>query len=63
MSDQVNPSNYQSIETLTGSNYQKWKQDLEISLGFLDYDYVLREEPIQESAANAFAAVKTKYAK
>ncbi|CAL8118227.1 unnamed protein product [Prunus armeniaca] len=56
----VNPSNYQSIETLTGSNYQKWKQDLEISLGFLDYDYVLRG---QELAADASAALRTKYAK
>ncbi|CAL2278114.1 unnamed protein product [Prunus armeniaca] len=55
--------NHNSIETLTGSNYSKWKQDLEISLGFLDYDFVLREEPPQEPAADASAETKTKFAK
>ncbi|XP_021821745.1 uncharacterized protein LOC110763298 [Prunus avium] len=55
--------NHNSIETLTGSNYSKWKQDLEISLGFLDYDFVLREKPPQEPAADASAETKTKFAK
>ncbi|CAL8169344.1 unnamed protein product [Prunus armeniaca] len=55
--------NHNSIETLTRSNYSKWKQDLEISLGFLDYDFVLREKPPQEPAADASAETKTKFAK
>ena len=59
----VNSSSYQSIVTLTGSNYQKWKQDLEISLGFLDYDFVLKENPPQAPATDASTETKTKYAK
>ncbi|XP_034200471.1 uncharacterized protein LOC117615492 [Prunus dulcis] len=55
--------NHNTIETLTGSNYQKWKQDLEISLGFLDYDFVLKEDPPQEPAADASAETKTKFAR
>ncbi|XP_021805277.1 uncharacterized protein LOC110749473 [Prunus avium] len=55
--------NHNSIETLTGSNYSKWKQDLEISLGFLDYDFVLKEEPPQVPAADATTETKTKFAK
>jgi len=55
--------NHNSIETLTGSNYSKWKQDLEISLGFLDYDFVLKEEPPQAPAADANTETKTKFVK
>ncbi|XP_061364652.1 uncharacterized protein LOC133308078 [Gastrolobium bilobum] len=33
-----------SIEILTGSNYNKWKQDLEFSLGIVDLDLALRED-------------------
>ena len=33
-----------SIEILTGSNYGKWKQDLEFSLGIADLDLSLRED-------------------
>ncbi|CAL2270082.1 unnamed protein product [Prunus armeniaca] len=40
-----------------------WKQDLEISLGFLGYDFVLKEKPPQALAADASAEIKTKYAK
>ncbi|CAL9006938.1 unnamed protein product, partial [Prunus brigantina] len=55
--------NHNTIETLTGSNYLKWKQDLEISLGFLDYDFVLKEDPPQEPATDASTETKTKFAK
>ncbi|CAL9020349.1 unnamed protein product [Prunus brigantina] len=55
--------NHNTIETLTGSNYLRWKQDLEISLGFLDYDFVLKEDPPQEPAADASAETKTKFAR
>ncbi|XP_021815541.1 uncharacterized protein LOC110758061 [Prunus avium] len=36
--------NFSSIETWTGSNYKKWKQDVEIVLGFMDLDLALRED-------------------
>ena len=36
--------NNSSIEILTGSNYSKWKQDLDFSLRIADLDLALREE-------------------
>ncbi|XP_068328158.1 uncharacterized protein [Pyrus communis] len=36
--------NFSSIETLNGSNYKKWKQDIEILLGLMYYDLAIREE-------------------
>ncbi|CAN6721625.1 unnamed protein product [Malus baccata var. baccata] len=36
--------NFSNIETLTGSNYKKWKEDLEIALGMMDFDLALRED-------------------
>ncbi|XP_021829923.1 uncharacterized protein LOC110770146 [Prunus avium] len=59
----MNTSNYHSIETLTGTNYSKWKQDLAISLGLLDYDFVLKENPLQVLDADAFAESKARYVK
>ncbi|XP_009352547.2 uncharacterized protein LOC103943896 [Pyrus x bretschneideri] len=44
----MNPSsmNLNTVEPLTGVNYKKWKQDLEILLGVMDMDLALRtEEP------------------
>ncbi|CAL9012470.1 unnamed protein product, partial [Prunus brigantina] len=40
----MNPTSINSIEPLTGSNFKKWKRDLEIALGLLDHDIALREE-------------------
>ncbi|XP_050147389.1 uncharacterized protein LOC126622684 [Malus sylvestris] len=34
--------NFSNIETLTGSNYNKWKEDMEITLGMMDFDLALR---------------------
>jgi hypothetical protein len=31
------------IVSLTGSNYKQWKQDIELALGMLDYDHVLKD--------------------
>ncbi|XP_016652698.1 PREDICTED: uncharacterized protein LOC107882021 [Prunus mume] len=55
----VNPSAINSIELLTGSNFKKWKRDLEIVLGLLDHDLALREEK-PEVTANSNAAQKQK---
>lgn len=45
--------NHNSIETLIGSNYKKWIEDLEIALGLLDYEMVLEEDAPVVPAANA----------
>ncbi|XP_021803615.1 uncharacterized protein LOC110747834, partial [Prunus avium] len=58
-----NQVNHNSIETLIGSNYKKWKEDLEIALGLLDYEMALEEDAPVVPAANASAEVKNKYAK
>ncbi|XP_024158732.1 uncharacterized protein LOC112166189 [Rosa chinensis] len=50
-----------NIELLNGSNYKKWKGDIELNLGILDFDHVLREDPPQEPAANASKETKDKY--
>ncbi|CAL8082558.1 unnamed protein product [Prunus armeniaca] len=61
MSDKVNTTSYNSIEILTGSNYLKWKEELEISLGLMDYDIALKWDALKEPAADATADVKRKY--
>ncbi|XP_016647047.1 PREDICTED: uncharacterized protein LOC107880290 [Prunus mume] len=60
MSDSVN---HNSIRTLTGSNYKKWREDVEIALGLLDYEMVLTDEALSVPAIDASAETKTKYAK
>ncbi|XP_020411650.1 uncharacterized protein LOC109946889 isoform X3 [Prunus persica] len=60
MAEQVN---HNSIETLIGSNYTKWREDVEIALGLLDYEMVIEEEAPAEPAATASAEAKAKYAK
>lgn len=57
----MNASSYNSIEILTGSNYLKWKEELEISLGLMDYDIALKWDALKEPAADATAYVKKKY--
>ncbi|CAL2227576.1 unnamed protein product [Prunus armeniaca] len=61
MSDKVNTTSYNSIEILTGSNYLKWKEELEISLGLMDYDIDLKWDALKEPTADATADVKRKY--
>ncbi|XP_050160410.1 uncharacterized protein LOC126633930 [Malus sylvestris] len=36
--------NFTNIQTLTGSNFKKWKEDVKIVLGLIDLDLALREE-------------------
>ncbi|CAN6724086.1 unnamed protein product [Malus baccata var. baccata] len=36
--------NFNNIETLTRSNYNKWKEDVEMVLGLMDLDLALKEE-------------------
>lgn len=41
------------IELLNGLNFKKWKGDIELNLGILDFEHVLREDPPAEPAAIA----------
>ncbi|CAL8112807.1 unnamed protein product [Prunus armeniaca] len=63
MNESLPKVNHNSIDTLICSNYKKWKEDLEIALGLLDYEMALEEDAPAVPAANASAEVKTKYAK
>ncbi|OIT19379.1 hypothetical protein A4A49_41492 [Nicotiana attenuata] len=52
-----------SIETLTSSNYKKWKQDVEIVLGLMDLDFALTEHKPAEPTTTSTADEKAKYEK
>ncbi|CAN6680940.1 unnamed protein product [Malus baccata var. baccata] len=43
--------NFNNIETLIGSNFKKWKEDVEIVLSLMDLDLALREEKPQAITA------------
>ncbi|KAL6146546.1 hypothetical protein ACLB2K_057224 [Fragaria x ananassa] len=48
------------IEHLNGSNFQQWKCDIELNLGILDFDHVLKEDPPLALAENASTYAKEK---
>ncbi|GAV84021.1 UBN2 domain-containing protein [Cephalotus follicularis] len=52
-----------SIEVLNGSNYRKWRQDLDILLGILDLDLAFREERPELPAEDSSHEEKAKYDK
>ncbi|KAM5562975.1 hypothetical protein ABKV19_017926 [Rosa sericea] len=49
------------IETLNGSNFKKWKQDVELQLGLADFDHVLKEDPPAELTPQCSKEVRDKY--
>ncbi|KAJ9561277.1 hypothetical protein OSB04_006437 [Centaurea solstitialis] len=55
------PMSIVNFAPLNGVNYKKWKEDIELNLGILDYDHVLREDPPAEPANDASREVKAKY--
>ncbi|XP_048423734.1 uncharacterized protein LOC125469826 [Pyrus x bretschneideri] len=55
--------NFNNIETLTGSNYKKWKEDVEMVLGLMDLDLALREEKPAAITAESTADHKAKVEK
>ena len=57
------PISINQIELLHGSNFKKWKSDIELNLGILDYDHVLKENPPAEITENASKEAKEKYEK
>ncbi|CAM8891026.1 unnamed protein product [Rhodiola kirilowii] len=52
-----------NIELLDGNNFHKWKGDVELSLGILDYDHVLKENPPAALPENANKEAKDNYEK
>ncbi|VVA40474.1 PREDICTED: UBN2 domain-containing, partial [Prunus dulcis] len=55
--------NHNSIETLVGSNYTKWREDVEIAVGLLDYEMAIEVDAPAVPDADASAGAKAKYAK
>lgn len=55
------PMSINQIELLNGLNFKKWKGDIELNLGILDFDHVLREDPPAEPIATASKETKDKY--
>lgn len=55
--------NFSSIKPLSGENFQKWKQDIEIVLGLMDLDLALREEEPEPLANVSTAEQRLKHEK
>ena len=56
-------NNNATIEMLTGSNYKKWKEDIEFALGIVDLDLALRVEKLAEPTTDSSAEDRDYYAK
>ncbi|XP_024179278.1 uncharacterized protein LOC112185262 [Rosa chinensis] len=54
--------NCNQMQTLNGSNFKKWKQDLELCLGYSNYEHVLNEDPPAELTPTSTREAKDKYA-
>ncbi|KAM1132605.1 hypothetical protein ACFX19_047678 [Malus domestica] len=65
MSSLVNTSsmNLSSIEPLSGGNFKKWKQDIEIMLGLMDLNLALREDELALLDENSTADQRLKFEK
>ncbi|CAN6707243.1 unnamed protein product [Malus baccata var. baccata] len=55
--------NFNNIETLTGSNFKKWKEDVKIVLGLMNLDLALREEKPKAITAESTVDEKVKLEK
>ena len=55
--------NFNNIETLTGSNFKKWKEDVKIVLGLMDLDLALREDKPGAITAESTTDEKLKFEK
>ncbi|XP_050156195.1 uncharacterized protein LOC126630073 [Malus sylvestris] len=51
------------MDSLTGTNYKKWKQDIEIVLGLTDLDVALREKEPDVPEKDDSTKIKNKYEK
>lgn len=57
----ANPLNFTNIQKLNGSNYKKWKQEIDNLLGLLEYDVGLREEKPVDLTAESTEAEKSHF--
>ncbi|XP_062017163.1 uncharacterized protein LOC133733550 isoform X2 [Rosa rugosa] len=55
------PMSINQVELLNGLNFKKWKGDIELNLGILDFDHVLREDPPAELTATSSKEAKDRY--
>ncbi|XP_062003220.1 uncharacterized protein LOC133720766 [Rosa rugosa] len=55
------PLGLHQIENLNGSNFKQWKRDIELHLGMIDFDHVLKEDPPAEPTPTTSKEVKDKY--
>ncbi|XP_061360888.1 uncharacterized protein LOC133304841 [Gastrolobium bilobum] len=56
-------NNHASIELLTGTNYMKWKQDVEFGMGIVDLDLALQEDEPPKPNERSTENEKAYYAK
>ncbi|GMY38171.1 hypothetical protein FCV25MIE_33415, partial [Fagus crenata] len=49
------------IETLTGNNYKRWKEDVEMALTMMDIDIVMREPKPPALTAGSSASLKAHF--
>lgn len=63
LSSSMNPiaMNFSSIEPFNGENFKKWRHDVEIILGLMDYDLALREEEPVAIIANSTVDYRHKH--
>ncbi|KAJ9567681.1 LOW QUALITY PROTEIN: hypothetical protein OSB04_003647 [Centaurea solstitialis] len=55
------PMSVANFAPLNGVNYKKWKEDIELMLGILDYDHILKEDPPPEPTDTATKEVMFKF--
>lgn len=51
------------IETLIGSNFKQWKKDVEIVLGLMDLDLILKEDMLATLTDASTATQRNKFEK
>ncbi|XP_052171530.1 uncharacterized protein LOC127787509 [Diospyros lotus] len=52
-----------TIETLTGTNFKRWKEDIEIQLGLMDLDIALHENEPPKPTVRSSIEEKARYEK
>ena len=56
-------NNNATIEILSGSNYKRWRSDIEFVLGMMDLDMALREDEPPKPTNESTEAMRAHYAK
>ena len=56
-------NNNATIEILSGSNYKRWRSDIEFDLGMMDLDMALREDEPPKPTNESTEAMRAHYAK